>query len=96
MPFPVKVELMDPNEKVKPGMTAEATLTIAKENQAPGYTVPLQAILPAAETNRGLPLCMTPRHRRSKKRRSCFSGVQGKKAVATEGLAPGTLLPWPV
>src|SRR5210317_89301 len=31
--FPVKVALIDPNEKVKPGMAAEATLTIKYENR---------------------------------------------------------------
>ena len=34
-------------------MTAEANLDLAVEKGEPGYLVPLQAILPAAEENRG-------------------------------------------
>ncbi len=58
--FPVKVELIDPNEKVKPGMTAEASLTIKDENRKPGYLVPFQALLPAAEPNRGYAFVYDP------------------------------------
>ena len=51
--FPVKVALTGPNEKVKPGMTAEVNLDIQDENRQPGYMLPIQAILPAAEANQG-------------------------------------------
>jgi len=54
--FPVKVELIDPNEKVKPGMTAEAGFSIKDENRQPGYLVPLQALLPVAVQLRALGL----------------------------------------
>ena len=90
--FPVKVELVVVDAEVKPGMTAEATLTIAKENQAPGYTVPLQAILPAAKTNQGYAFVYDPQTSTVKKTPVRFRGVQGKKAVATEGLAPGDII----
>jgi RND family efflux transporter MFP subunit len=90
--FPVKVELMPSDAKLKPGMTAETTLTIADENQATGYTLPLQAILPAAETNQGYAFVYDPQTSTVKKTLVRFSGVQGKKAVATEGLAPGDII----
>ena len=58
--FPVKVELKGPNEKVKPGMTAEANLAIKEKNRKPGYLVPLQALLPAPEANRGYAFVYDP------------------------------------
>ena len=90
--FPVKVELVVVDAEVKPGMTAEATLTIAKENQAPGYTVPLQAILPAAKANRGYVFVFDPNTSTVKKTPVLFNGVRGKKAVATEGLKPEDII----
>ena len=58
--FPVKVELSDPNEKVLPGMTAEANLIVKAENQQPGYIVPFQALLPAPEADRGFAFVYDP------------------------------------
>jgi RND family efflux transporter MFP subunit len=39
--FPVKVELIDPHEQVKPGMTAEASLTLQDEDPGAGYLIPM-------------------------------------------------------
>jgi len=90
--FPVKVELVVLNAKVKPGMTAEATLTIADENQTPGYTVPLQAILPAAKASRGYVFVYDPQSSMVRKTPVRFRGLEEKKAIATEGLAPGDII----
>ena len=68
--FPVKVELIDPNEKVKPGMTAEANLVIKDKAESPVTWFRFRhCCLPRRRTG-AMPLCMTPRHRRSKKLRS--------------------------
>ena len=56
--FPVKVELIDPDEKVKPGMTAEANLIVKAKNQKPGFIVPFQALLPAPEAEPGVCFCV--------------------------------------
>jgi RND family efflux transporter MFP subunit len=90
--FPVKVELVVVDAKVKPGMTAEATLTIAEDNQAPGYTLPVQAILPAAKANRGYAFVFDPNTSTIKKTPIRFQGVKEKKAIATEGLKPGDII----
>jgi hypothetical protein len=84
--FPVKVELMGPNKKVKPGMTAEANL-IVKEKR--------HSCLPRKKT-RGMPLCMTPRHRRSKKRRSTSAAQIKNMPSWTRAWRSGTSSPWPV
>ena len=67
--FPVKVELVVVETKVKPGMTAEATLTTANKNRAPGYTVPSRPSCRPRKRTGDMFLCLIPTLRRSKKRR---------------------------
>ena len=90
--FPVKVELIDPNEKVKPGMTAEANLFMKDENQQPGYLVPLQALLPAPEANRGYAFVYDPGTSTVKKTAVSSRGTEDKKAIVSEGLAAGDII----
>jgi len=90
--FPVKVELMDPNEKVKPGMTAEANLSMKDENQQPGYLVPLQALLPATEPNQGYAFVYDPGSSTVKKTAVSSRGTEDKKAIVYEGLAAGDII----
>ncbi|UCD77921.1 MAG: efflux RND transporter periplasmic adaptor subunit, partial [Desulfobacterales bacterium] len=90
--FPVKVELIDPNEKVKPGMTAEANLSMKDENQQPGYLVPLQALLPAPEANRGYAFVYDPDTSTVKKTAVRSRGTEQKKAIVYEGLAAGDII----
>ena len=90
--FPVKVELIDPNEKVKPGMTAEANLFVKDENRKPGYLVPLQALLPAPEANRGYAFVYDPKTSTVKKTPVRSRGTENKKAIVYEGLAAGDII----
>jgi RND family efflux transporter MFP subunit len=90
--FPVKVELMDPNEKVKPGMTAEANLSMKDENRKPGYLVPLQALLPSPEMNRGYAFVYNPETSTVEKTPVRSRGTVHKKAIVDEGLAAGDII----
>ncbi|MCP4625282.1 MAG: efflux RND transporter periplasmic adaptor subunit [bacterium] len=90
--FPVKVELIDPNEKVKPGMTAEASFVIKDENRKPGYLVPFQALLPATEANRGFAFVYDPETSTVKKTAVHAHGTEEKKAIVDEGLAEGDII----
>jgi len=90
--FPVKVELIDPNEKVKPGMTAEANLSMKDENLQPGYLVPLQALLPAPEANRGYAFVYDPGTSTVKKTAVSSRGTEDKKTIVYEGLAAGDII----
>ena len=90
--FPVKMELIDPDEKVKPGMTAEASLIIKNENRNPGYLVPLQAILPAPEANQGFAFVYNPETSTVKKTPVRFSGTKQKKVLVEVGLAAGDII----
>jgi RND family efflux transporter MFP subunit len=90
--FPVKVELIDPNEKVKPGMTAEANLSMKDENQQPGYLVPFQALLPAPEANSGYAFVYDPETSTVKKTAVRSRGSEQKKVIVYEGLAAGDII----
>ncbi len=90
--FPVKVELSDPNEKVLPGMTAEANLTVKAENQKPGFIVPFQALLPAPEANQGFAFVYDPQTSTVKKTAVRSRGSEGKEIIIYEGLAAGDII----
>ena len=90
--FPVKVELIDPNKDVKPGMTAEANLFIKDENRQPGYLVPLQAILPATEANQGYVFVYDPQTSTVKKTPVRSRGIENQKAIVSEGLKVGDII----
>lgn len=90
--FPVKVELIDPDEKVKPGMTAEAKLMIKDKNRKPGYLIPLQAILPSPEANQGSAFVYDPKTSTVKKTPVHFRGTKHKQVLVHEGLEAGDII----
>jgi RND family efflux transporter MFP subunit len=90
--FPVKVVLIDHNEKVKPGMTAEASLTIKNENRKPGYLVPMQAVLPSPEPDRGYAFVYDSQTSTVKKTPVRSHGTDNKKVIVGEGLAAGDII----
>ncbi len=90
--FPVKVELIDPNDKVKPGMTAEASLTVKDENRQPGFLVPMQAVLPSPEPDRGYAFVYDTQTSTVKKTPVRSRGTENKKVIVDEGLAAGDII----
>jgi multidrug efflux pump subunit AcrA (membrane-fusion protein) len=73
-------------------MTAEVNLTVKDENLRPGYLVPLPAILPAPEENRGFVFVYDAGTSTVKKTPVSFRGTQQKKALVDEGLAAGDVI----
>lgn len=90
--FPVKVELIDPDEKVKPGMTAEAHFTVEEKQREPGYMVPLQALLPTPEKNRAFAFVYDPKTSTVKKTPVHARGIERNRAIVDEGLASGDII----
>jgi RND family efflux transporter MFP subunit len=90
--FPVKVELIDPDEKVKPGMTAEANLIAKAKNQQSGFIVPFQALLPAPEADRGFAFVFDPQTSTVKKTAVSSRGTEDKEVIVSEGLAVGDVI----
>ena len=90
--FPVKVDLIDPSEKVKPGMTAEAKLTIKDESRKSGYLVPIQALLPSPEPDRGYAFVYDPGTSTVKKTPVRSRGTADKRVIIEEGLQAGDII----
>jgi RND family efflux transporter MFP subunit len=90
--FPVKVGLIDPSEKVKPGMTAEANLSLKDENRKPGYLVPIQALLPSPEPDRGHAFVYDPQTSTVKKTPVHSRGIAEKRVIIDEGLKAGDII----
>jgi RND family efflux transporter MFP subunit len=90
--FPVKVALMNPSETVKPGMTAEANLSLKDENRKSGYLVPMQAVLPSPEPNRGYAFVYDPGTSTVKKTPVRSRGTADKRVIIDEGLEAGDII----
>jgi RND family efflux transporter MFP subunit len=90
--FPVKVELINPDETVKPGMTAEVNLVIKKASRVYGFLVPLQALLPAPEANRGYIFRYEPKTSTVKKIAVRTRGTANKELIIYEGLEAGDII----
>jgi multidrug efflux system membrane fusion protein len=87
--FPVKVALVNPDQKIKPGMSAEATVVVSDANWQSGFTIPLQALLPAEEENQAYVFVYDPRSSTIKETKVRFNGMENKKAIVEEGLTAG-------
>jgi multidrug efflux pump subunit AcrA (membrane-fusion protein) len=83
---------MESHKKVKPGMTAEASLTIKDENREAGYVVPIQALLPSPEPNRGYAFVYDPETSTVKKTPVHSRGTADKNVIVGEGLKAGDII----
>ena len=90
--FPVKVGLIEPDEKIKPGMTAEANLTIRDENQQTGFIIPIQAILPVQDARQGYAFVYDPQTSKVKKTLIHVRGSKHDQAIVREGLKDGDII----
>jgi RND family efflux transporter MFP subunit len=90
--FPVKVELLDPGQNIKPGITAEANLALKDETRKTGYLVPFQALLPSPEPNRGYAFVYDPGTSTVKKTAVRSRGTAEKKIIIDEGLKAGDII----
>jgi RND family efflux transporter MFP subunit len=90
--FPVKVELIGPDKKVKPGMTAEVNLSMKPESAQPGFLVPIQAILPADDAKKGYAFVYDPKTSMVKKTSIRLGDAQHGEAIVFEGLTAGDII----
>jgi RND family efflux transporter MFP subunit len=90
--FPVKVELIDPAEQVKPGLTAEVNLNLQDEDPEAGYLIPIQALLPTPEPNRGFVFVFDPDTSTVRKTPVRTGGAGQNKVIVDEGLDAGDVI----
>lgn len=90
--FPVKVELIDPNQQVKPGMTAEVSLMLRDESSRVGFLIPNQALLPAPEPNSGFVFVFDPDTSTVRRTAVRTRGAGQNRVIVEEGLKAGDVV----
>jgi RND family efflux transporter MFP subunit len=90
--FPAKVRLLEPPERVRSGMTAEVTFELKDESLVSGYLLPIQALLPTTEANRGHVFIYQADTSSVRKTPVRFRGVKENLVVIPEGISPGDVV----
>lgn len=90
--FPVKALIVDADERVRPGMTAELNLSFASEGGPSGYLIPMQALLPGIEREDRNVFLYDTATSTIRKTPVTTLGIQGDNVIVTEGVSPGDIL----
>jgi RND family efflux transporter MFP subunit len=88
--FPVKATIIEVDEQVRPGMTAELTLLFAiQEEGESGYLVPVQAVAPGVASGDRNVFVFDTKTSTVRKTAVQTSGLVGDQAIITAGIEPG-------
>jgi RND family efflux transporter MFP subunit len=90
--FPIKLTIEDPDQRIRPGMTARVTLTLSGDDQKAAYLVPLSAIAQRGGTLKGAVFIYDPQTSTVKKSPIIGASVRGNDAVITEGVKAGDII----
>lgn len=90
--FPVTALIINSDERVRPGMTAELQLNFVAEDGPSGYLIPLHAVLPGIESeDRDIFLYDAPTST-VRKTPVTIRGIQGNRVIVTRGVSPGDVV----
>ena len=90
--FPVKVAVVDPGDKIRPGMTAEVSLRLAANDQATGYLIPLSALAKGDDRSRAYVFIFDSKTSTVKKTPITGAGVRGNRVGVTQGVKEGDIV----
>lgn len=90
--FPVKALIVNADETVRPGMTAELELNFVAEGQPTGYLIPLQALLPGIESEDRNVFLYDAETSTIRKTPVSTRGIQGNRVIVSKGVSPGDIL----
>jgi len=91
--FPVKATIIDADENVRPGMTAELTLLFALEDQEQtGYLVPVQALAPGLARDDRHVFLYDASTSTARKAAVQQAGLLGDQVIITSGVVPGDVV----
>ena len=90
--FPIKLTIDDPDQRIRPGMTARVTLRLAGGDQIAAYLVPLSAIAQRGENKKGFVYIYDPGTSTVKKSPIEGTSVRGNDAVLTGGVKAGDII----
>ncbi len=87
--FPVKVAVVDAGDKIRPGMTAEVTLMLSRNDQKTGYLIPLSAVAKGGDESKAYVFIFDSKTSTVKKTPITGAGVRGNRVGVTEGVKGG-------
>lgn len=90
--FPVKAALIEPPSAVRPGMSAEVTVTLADEARESGYLIPLSAITPGDRPEEGFVFVYDPESGIVRRTLVKPSETLGSNVVAVTGVHAGDIV----
>jgi multidrug efflux system membrane fusion protein len=90
--FPVKVALDTVPPQIQSGMTAEVTFFLEDESGQSGFLIPVHAVVPGQEPNRGHLFIFDVANSVVKKTPAKISGVKDNMAIVSEGLSSGDIV----
>jgi RND family efflux transporter MFP subunit len=90
--FPIKLAIEDPDQRIRPGMTARVTLLLAGGDEKAAYIVPLSAIAQRGDTTKGFVYIYDSQTSTVKKTQIEAGSVRGNSVVIYGGVKEGDIV----
>ncbi len=90
--FPIKLTVEDPDQRIRPGMTARVTLLLAGSDQKAAYLVPLSAIAQHGDSKKGFVYIYDAQTSTVKKAQIESGSVRSNSVVIYSGVKEGDIV----
>jgi RND family efflux transporter MFP subunit len=90
--FPIKLTIEDPDQRIRPGMTARVTLLLGGDDEKAAYRIPLSAIAQRGDTTKGFIFVYDPNTSTVKKTQVESGSVRDNDAVIIGGVKTGDIV----
>jgi multidrug efflux system membrane fusion protein len=90
--FPVRADIDNADDRVRPGMTAELLLMFSNKTTQSAYLIPVQALLPGIVKNEHYVYLVDNQSSTVRKAAVQTKGIQGDEVVIVDGIASGDVL----
>jgi RND family efflux transporter MFP subunit len=90
--FPIRLTIENPDQRIRPGMTARVALMLSGDEEKTAYMVPLSAIAQRGDTKKGFVFIYDDKTSTVKKTQIEGGSVRGNDAVIIEGVKEGDIV----
>jgi RND family efflux transporter MFP subunit len=90
--FPIKLTIEEPDQRIRPGMTARVALTLSGGDAKVAYRVPLSAVAQGGDARKAFVFVYDPQTSTVKKTQVFGDSVRGNDVVITEGVQAGDMI----
>ena len=90
--FPIKLTIEDPDQRIRPGMTARVTLLLTGDDEKAAYLAPLSALTQSEDTTKGFVYIYDSETSTVKKTLIESGSVRGDNVVITGGVKEGDII----